>query len=86
MIVVNGPEALGGDATSVEIIEADGNTTALEDVSKREVAEQQKAMAVTMPILFGFIFYNFPSGLALYFLTNSIFSFVLQVSISRSNT
>ncbi|MBU4304739.1 MAG: membrane protein insertase YidC [Candidatus Omnitrophica bacterium] len=45
--------------------------------------DQQKAMAFLMPFFLGFIFYNFPSGLALYFLTNSIFSFAIQLGISK---
>ncbi|MBU1086860.1 MAG: membrane protein insertase YidC, partial [Candidatus Omnitrophica bacterium] len=45
--------------------------------------DQQKAMAMMMPIFLGFIFYNFPAGLVLYFLTNSIFSFVVQTKISQ---
>ena len=40
--------------------------------------DQQKAMAMMMPVLLGVIFYNFPSGLVLYFLTNSLFSFFVQ--------
>lgn len=31
-----------------------------------------------MPILFGFIFYKFPAGLVLYWLTNSVFMFYIQ--------
>ncbi len=45
--------------------------------------EQQKAMALMMPVLLGVIFYNFPSGLVLYFLTNSIFSFYIQKSLAK---
>ncbi|MFH1063065.1 MAG: membrane protein insertase YidC [Candidatus Omnitrophota bacterium] len=45
--------------------------------------DQQKAMALMMPIFLGFIFYSFPSGLVLYFLTNSIFSFVVQMKLSK---
>ncbi len=45
--------------------------------------EQQKAMAMMMPVLLGVIFYNFPSGLVLYFLTNSIFSFFIQRSLAK---
>lgn len=33
--------------------------------------EQQKMMALMMPIMFGVIFYNLPSGLVLYWLTNT---------------
>ena len=37
-----------------------------------EMAKQQKMMAIFFPIFFGFILYNFPSGLVLYWLTNSL--------------
>ncbi|MCP4649688.1 MAG: membrane protein insertase YidC [PVC group bacterium] len=40
--------------------------------------EQQKMMALIMPVFLGAIFYRFPSGLVLYFLTNTIFSLVMQ--------
>jgi len=45
-----------------------GNT---KDMSE-EQAMQQKMMLIMMPILFGFIFYNMPSGLVLYWLANTI--------------
>lgn len=44
--------------------------------------DQQKAMGMMMPVLLGVIFYNFPSGLALYFLTNSLFSFFVQAKMT----
>lgn len=47
------------------------------------VNEQQKMMALMMPLLMGVIFYNFPAGLVLYFLTNSIFSFFIQKSLAK---
>jgi YidC/Oxa1 family membrane protein insertase len=34
-------------------------------------AEQQKMMMIMMPLMFGFIFYSMPSGLVLYWFTNS---------------
>jgi len=37
-----------------------------------EQASQQKMMLVAMPVFFGFLFYNMPSGLVLYWLTNTI--------------
>ena len=40
--------------------------------------EQQKMMASIMPILFGFIFYSLPSGLVLYWLTNTVLTSTLQ--------
>ncbi|MCG2711162.1 MAG: membrane protein insertase YidC [Candidatus Omnitrophica bacterium] len=45
--------------------------------------EQQKVMAMMMPVLLGVIFYNFPAGLVLYFLTNSIFSFFIQKNLTK---
>ena len=43
--------------------------------------EQQKMMAMFFPVFMGFIFYKFPSGLVLYFLTNTIFSIVMQTAV-----
>jgi len=40
--------------------------------------EQQKLMMILMPILFGFIFYHFPSGLTLYWTCYTIISLVFQ--------
>jgi len=37
-----------------------------------DMARQQKMMAFFFPIFFGFILYNFPAGLVLYWLTNSL--------------
>lgn len=43
----------------------------------------QKSMTYIMPILFTFMFMNFPAGLVLYWLSNSIFTFITQYSMSR---
>ncbi len=40
--------------------------------------DQQKMMAAVMPIMFGFIFYSLPSGLVLYWLTNTVLTTTLQ--------
>ena len=40
--------------------------------------DQQKMMAAVMPIVFGFIFYSLPSGLVLYWLTNTLLTTTLQ--------
>jgi len=40
--------------------------------------EQQKMMAAIMPVMFGFIFYSLPSGLVLYWLTNTVLTSSLQ--------
>ncbi len=44
----------------------------------KEVSDQQKMMATIMPIMFGFIFYNMPSGLVLYWFTNTLFMLLIQ--------
>jgi YidC/Oxa1 family membrane protein insertase len=44
-----------------------------------EQAQQQRMMMVIMPVMFGFIFYNMPSGLVLYWLTNTVLMAVEQV-------
>jgi YidC/Oxa1 family membrane protein insertase len=48
-----------------------------------EQASQQKMMMMAMPLLFGFMFYNMPAGLVLYWLTNTILMTIEQGMISR---
>ena len=43
---------------------------------------QQKMMMLMMPVIFGFMFYNMPSGLVLYWLTNTILMTTGQKIIS----
>lgn len=45
--------------------------------------EQQKMMAVLFPLLFGFIFYQMPAGLVLYWFINSTLMLFLQFSTTR---
>jgi len=47
-------------------------------------SEQQKMMAIIMPLLFGVIFYNLPSGLVLYWLTNTIIMIILQEFVLKT--
>jgi YidC/Oxa1 family membrane protein insertase len=44
--------------------------------------EQQKMMTF-MPLIFGFFFYNMPSGLVLYWLINNVLSIIHQVFIKK---
>ena len=46
-------------------------------------AEAQQMMTRLMPALFGFIFYGLPSGLVLYWLTNTLLSIGTQRLLSR---
>lgn len=48
-----------------------------------EQASQQKMMMIMFPLLFGFMFYNMPSGLVLYWLTNTVLMTAEQSLISR---
>jgi YidC/Oxa1 family membrane protein insertase len=47
------------------------------------VAAQQKMMTVMMPVIFGFIFYQMPSGLVLYWLTNTILMSLYQLKLKN---
>jgi YidC/Oxa1 family membrane protein insertase len=47
-------------------------------------AEQQKLMAIMMPIIFGLAFYNMPSGWVLYFLVYSLLALGNQLKISKT--
>ena len=48
-----------------------------------EAAQQQKMMSIVMPIMFGVIFYQMPSGLVLYWFVNSLLMLCYQFRINR---
>lgn len=45
---------------------------------------QQKSMGLFMSIFIGIIFYNFPSGLVLYWLTQNILTFIYQFRVMKN--
>jgi YidC/Oxa1 family membrane protein insertase len=45
----------------------------------------QKQMMMMMPIMFTFMFYSFPAGLTLYWLTNNLMTMAVQWSFQRTN-
>jgi YidC/Oxa1 family membrane protein insertase len=47
-------------------------------------AGQQKMMLLMMPVFFGFLFYNMPSGLVLYWLTNTILMTSEQLFLKKT--
>lgn len=49
----------------------------------KEQEGQQKIMMMAMPLIFGFMFYNMPSGLVLYWLMNTVIMSLGQGLISR---
>jgi YidC/Oxa1 family membrane protein insertase len=46
-----------------------------------EQMQQQRIMLIMMPIMFGFLFYNMPSGLVLYWVVNTCLTIVEQAYI-----
>ena len=49
------------------------------------MAQQQKIMMYVMPVMFGFIFYKMPSGLVVYWLTNTLVMTAYQAYLKKSN-
>jgi YidC/Oxa1 family membrane protein insertase len=52
--------------------------------SSGDSAQQQKMMLIIMPIMFGVIFYQMPSGLVLYWFINSLFMLFYQFKINKA--
>lgn len=50
-----------------------------------EMRKQQKMMSIFFPIFFAFILYNFPSGLVLYWLTNSLLMAFEQYILKKNS-
>jgi YidC/Oxa1 family membrane protein insertase len=48
-----------------------------------EAAQQQKIMSIIMPVMFGVIFYQMPSGLVLYWFVNSALMLIYQVRMNK---
>ncbi|MCB0359410.1 MAG: YidC/Oxa1 family insertase periplasmic-domain containing protein, partial [Bdellovibrionales bacterium] len=46
---------------------------------------QKKIMMVVMPVVFGFLFVNFPAGLTLYWLSNNLISIAQSRAVSHGN-
>ncbi len=46
---------------------------------------QRRMMAIAMPLLFGFTLLNYPSGLALYWITGNFIMLTMQIGINRSH-
>lgn len=50
-----------------------------------EQKQQQKMMLIMMPIIFGFVFYNMPSGLVLYWVVNTALTVIEQKVILKKS-
>lgn len=51
--------------------------------SSNHLQQQQKMMGTVMPLMFGMIFYNLPSGLVLYWLSNTVLMIANQAKINK---
>ncbi len=51
-----------------------------------EQRQQQKMMTFLMPVMFGVMFYQMPSGLVLYWLVNTVLTIIEQAAISRKHS
>lgn len=61
-------------------------TSYMASTDKADVLQQQqKMMGVLMPFLFGFIFYNMPSGLVMYWFVNTVLMFFQQKRIMKDS-
>lgn len=59
------------------------STKSMGSAVTEEQKQQQKMMLIIMPIMFGFIFYNMPSGLVLYWVINTGLTIVEQGAILK---
>lgn len=59
------------------------STKTMGSAVSEEQKQQQKMMLIVMPVVFGFIFYNMPSGLVLYWVVNTALMIVEQAAILK---
>lgn len=65
------------------VIQQKMSTATMGSAVTPEQREQQKIMLIVMPIMFGFIFYNMPSGLVLYWVVNTVLTVVEQQAVFK---
>ncbi len=65
------------------VIQQKISSAAMGAAQTEEQKQQQKMMMVIMPVMFGFIFYNMPSGLVLYWFLNTVFTIIEQALILK---
>jgi len=57
----------------------------ISQVKGAEMSEQQRMMTTIFPLMLGFIFYNLPSGLVLYWLTNTLLTLFVHEVLLKSH-
>ncbi|MCX5686883.1 MAG: membrane protein insertase YidC [Candidatus Omnitrophica bacterium] len=60
------------------------STKSMGSAVTEEQKQQQKMMLIMMPVIFGFIFYNMPSGLVLYWVVNTLLTIIEQRATLRN--
>ncbi len=65
------------------VIQQKISTKSMGGAVTEEQKQQQKMMLILMPIMFGFIFYNMPSGLVFYWVVNTVLTIVEQAAILK---
>src|SRR3989338_497244 len=70
-----------GDAVNVLPILMLGSMVWQQQLTPQTGTSDQQKMMMFMPVIFGFMFYNLPSGLVLYWLVNNLLSIFHQLFI-----
>ena len=66
------------------VVQQKMSTKSMGSAVTAEQKQQQKMMLIMMPIIFGFIFYNMPSGLVLYWVVNTVLTIVEQKAVLKN--
>ena len=67
------------------VIQQKISTKTMGSAITEEQKQQQKMMLIMMPIMFGLIFYNMPSGLVLYWIINTVLTVVEQSAVLKKD-
>ena len=69
--------------TAIAMLVQQKNSMQSMSTGSPEQKQQQKFMMIFFPIFFGFLFYNFPAGLVLYWLTNTVLMIIEHATLRR---
>lgn len=83
-VVFHLPFALPFLGTGVALLPVIMGITSYIQSKQTTVDPSQKAMVILMPIVMTFVFFSFPSGLVLYWLTNNVFAIVQKLTMKPS--
>lgn len=66
------------------VVQQKMSTASMGSAVTDEQKQQQKMMLILMPVMFGFIFYNMPSGLVIYWIVNTVLTIVEQKAAMKN--